>query len=249
MIFLKSAEEIEKIRKASKIVAEVLNEIGERVKPGVTTKELDRFAEEKIRSRAALPAFRGYRGYQATLCTSINEEIVHGIPSASRVLKKGDIIGVDCGAIVDGYYGDAAKTFLVGEVDEESRKLVQVTEEALMMGIEKIKEGNRLGDISSAIQGHAEANRYGVVRDFVGHGIGRELHEEPQVPNFGKPHTGLRLNVGLVLAIEPMFNLGSPEVKVLEDGWTAVTIDGKRSAHFEHTVALTPGGVEVLSRV
>lgn len=246
MIVLKSEEEIGKIKTAARMVAETLEVLEEMVKPGVTTKELDRIAEERIRKLGGRPAFKGYRGFQATLCTSVNEEIVHGIPS-SRVLKTGDIIGIDCGVIFDGYYGDAAKTFAVGSIDEESARLIRITEEALEKGILEMKVGNRIGDIAAGIQSHAERNGYSVVRDFVGHGIGRQLHEEPQVPNFGHPQTGLRLSPGMVLALEPMFNVGTHEVKILEDGWTAVTADGKRSAHFEHTVALTPRGHEVLS--
>lgn len=249
MIVLKSEAEIDKIRRASRIVAETLERLREVVKPGVTTLDLDKLAEEMIRRHQAKPAFKGYRGYQATLCTSINEEVVHGIPSKKRVLKDGDIIGVDCGAIVEGFYGDAAKTFLVGQADQESRKLVKVTEESLERGIEQMKVGNRLHDISWAVQEHAERHGYTVVRDFVGHGIGRQLHEEPQVPNFGTSGSGIRLTAGLVLAIEPMVNVGTAEVRVLEDGWTAVTLDGKRSAHFEHTVALTEQGTEILSRI
>lgn len=249
MIVLKSEEEINKIRRASRIVAETLERLKEVVKPGITTLDLDKMAEEMIRRHQAKPAFKGYRGYQATLCTSINEEVVHGIPSKKRVLKEGDIIGVDCGAIVEGFYGDAAKTFLVGQADQESRKLVKVTEESLERGIEQMKVGNRLHDISWAVQEHAERHGYTVVRDFVGHGIGRQLHEEPQVPNFGTSGSGIRLTAGLVLAIEPMVNVGRAEVTVLEDGWTAVTLDGKRSAHFEHTVALTEQGTEILSRI
>lgn len=249
MIVLKSEAEIDKIRRASRIVAETLERLKEVVKPGVTTLDLDKLAEEMIRRHQAKPAFKGYRGYQATLCTSINEEVVHGIPSKKRVLKEGDIIGVDCGAIVEGFYGDAAKTFLVGQADQESRQLVKVTEESLERGIEQMKVGNRLHDISWAVQEHAERHGYTVVRDFVGHGIGRQLHEEPQVPNFGTSGSGIRLTAGLVLAIEPMVNIGRAEVTVLEDGWTAVTLDGKRSAHFEHTVALTEQGTEILSRI
>ncbi len=248
MILLKSEEEIEKIRKASRIVAEVLRGIRPLVRPGVTTQELDRWAEELIVARGGKPAFKGYRGYTATLCTSINEQVVHGIPS-SRRLGEGDIIGIDCGAIVDGFHGDAAVTFPVGSVDEESLRLIKVTKEALQKGIEQVRLGNRIGDISHAVQTCGESMGYGVVRDFVGHGIGRELHEEPQIPKLGKGQRGLRLRVGMGLAIEPMFNLGGPAVKILEDGWTAVTVDGKRSAHFEHTVALTPRGAEVLSVV
>lgn len=249
MIVLKSEAEIDKIRRASRIVAETLERLKEVVKPGITTLDLDKMAEELIRRNQAKPAFKGYRGYQATLCTSINEEVVHGIPSKKRVLKEGDIIGVDCGAIVEGFYGDAAKTFLVGQADQESRQLVKVTEESLERGIEQMKVGNRLHDISWAVQEHAERHGYTVVRDFVGHGIGRQLHEEPQVPNFGTSGSGIRLTAGLVLAIEPMVNVGRAEVTVLEDGWTAVTLDGKRSAHFEHTVALTEQGTEILSRI
>ncbi len=248
MIVLKSADEIDKIRRASRIVAEVLRELSDLIRAGVTTRELDRIAEEKILARRARPAFKGYRGYTATLCTSVNEEVVHGIPSDRR-LKEGDIVGVDCGVIVDGFYGDAAVTFPVGLIDPESEKLLKVTEEAMALGIGQMRLGNRMGDLSHAVQSHAEGHGYTVVRDFVGHGIGRELHEEPQVPNFGRPGTGIRLSVGMVLAIEPMVNLGTHEVRVLEDGWTAVTRDGRRSAHFEHTVALTEQGPEVLSVV
>lgn len=249
MIVLKSSEEIEKIKKASRIVAEVLERLKEEIKPGISTLELDHLAEDMMRKRKAQPAFKGYRGYQATLCTSVNEEVVHGIPSAKRVLQEGDIIGIDCGVIVDGFYGDAAKTFKVGLVSPESERLVRVTKEALDKAIEQIKVGNRLHDISWAVQSWAEQAGFSVVRDFVGHGIGRQLHEEPQVPNFGTPHTGVRLMAGMVLAIEPMVNEGAYPVRVLEDGWTAVTADGRRSAHFEHTVALTEKGTEVLSRV
>jgi len=248
MIVLKSADEIDKIRRASRIVAEVLRELSDLIRAGVTTRELDRIAEEKILARRARPAFKGYRGYTATLCTSVNEEVVHGIPSDRR-LKEGDIVGVDCGVIVDGFYGDAAVTFPVGLIDPESEKLLKVTEEAMALGIGQMRLGNRMGDLSHAVQSHAEGHGYTVVRDFVGHGIGRELHEEPQVPNFGRPGTGIRLSAGMVLAIEPMVNLGTHEVRVLEDGWTAVTRDGRRSAHFEHTVALTEQGPEVLSVV
>lgn len=248
MIILKSPQEIDKIRKASKIVAEVLEELTPLVKPGVTTVDLDRVAEESIRKKGALPAFKGYRGYPRTLCTSVNETVVHGIPS-KEPLKEGDIIGIDCGAVVEGFYGDSARSFPVGKVDAESRRLMDVTRESLARGIAQVAVGNRIHDISWAIQSFVEEAGFSVVRDFVGHGIGRSLHEEPQVPNFGNPRTGLRLSAGLVLAIEPMVNMGSPEVKVLEDGWTAVTADGKRSAHFEHTVVLTEKGCEILSQL
>ncbi len=246
MIVLKSPEEIEKMRRASRIVAEVINELEPLVKPGVTTKELDRVAEDLMKKKKAVPAFKGYRGYPAVLCTSINETVVHGIPS-DRALKLGDIIGIDCGVVVEGFYGDSARTFAVGPVEEESRRLMEVTRQSLERGIEQMKVGNRIHDISWAVQNHVELQGFSVVRDFVGHGIGRALHEEPQVPNFGTPHTGMRLTVGMVLAIEPMVNIGRPDVKVLDDGWTAVTSDGKRSAHFEHTIALTEKGFEVLS--
>jgi methionyl aminopeptidase len=248
MIILKSPAEIEKIRKAAKIVAQVIEELGEMIREGITTKELDRIAEELIRKRRAKPAFKGYRGYPASLCTSVNETVVHGIPS-DQVLREGDIIGIDCGAIVDGFYGDAAKTFPVGKISPESQKLLEVTREALYQGIRQVSEGNRVHDISWAVQSCAEKAGFSVVRDFVGHGIGRNLHEEPQIPNFGTPGTGVRLQPGMALAIEPMVNEGIPAVKVLEDGWTAVTLDGKRSAHFEHTVALTDKGCEILSEL
>ena len=246
MIILKSVEEIEKIRKASRIVAEVLNELGLMIQPGVTTRDLDRRAEEMMRQKGSLPAFKGYRGYPCSLCTSINETVVHGIP-ADRVLVEGDIIGIDCGVIVDGYYGDAARSYAVGKIDSLSQKLLDVTRESLAQGIRQMVVGNRLHDISWAIQSHVEQAGFSVVRDFVGHGIGRSLHEEPQLPNFGNPHTGVRLAAGIVLAIEPMVNAGGSEVKVLDDGWTAVTADGTRSAHFEHTVALTDKGTEILT--
>lgn len=248
MIILKSPDEIQKIRRASKIVAEVLQELEPMVKAGVTTKDLDRSAEEMIRKRGALPAFKGYRDYPSSLCTSINEIVVHGIPS-NRALQEGDIIGIDCGAIVDGYYGDAARTFPVGKIDPESQRLLEVTRESLYRGIAEMVVGKRLNDIGSAVQSCVEENSFSVVRDFVGHGIGRSLHEEPQVPNFGTRGTGIRLSPGIVLAIEPMVNMGTHEVKILEDGWTAVTRDGKRSAHFEHTIALTEKGSEILSEL
>ncbi len=249
MIILKSPEEIDKIRKASKIVGEILQELQPLVVPGVTTKDLDRKAEELMKKKGAKPAFKGYRDYPAVLCTSVNEEVVHGIPSARKVLKEGDIIGIDCGVVIEGFFGDSAKTFSVGKLDEVSQKLLQVTEESLYLGIQQMVVGNRMNDIGWAVQSHAEQAGFSVVRDFVGHGVGRDLHEDPQVPNFGTPHTGIRLTAGMVLAIEPMVNLGVKEVKILEDGWTAVTVDGKRSAHFEHTIALTEKGFEILSVV
>lgn len=236
------------MRRASRIVAEVIQELEPLVKPGVTTRELDRVAEELMKKKKARPAFKGYRGYPNVLCTSVNETVVHGIPS-EQALQEGDIIGVDCGVVIDGFYGDSARTFPVGTVDAESKRLLDVTRESLRRGIEQIVEGNRIHDISWAVQSAVEAEGFSIVRDFVGHGIGRNLHEDPQVPNFGTPRTGMRLGVGLVLAIEPMVNQGGADVKVLEDGWTAVTVDGKRSAHFEHTVALTEKGYEILSEI
>lgn len=246
MIILKSAEEVEKIEKAGRIVAEVLLELKEQVKPGVTTLELDRIAEDGIRRRGGKPAFKGYRGFPATLCASVNNVIVHGIPS-ERILREGDIIGMDLGAIVDGYYGDSAITVGVGVIDSASQRLVKVTKEALDLGIEQMRPGNRLSDISNAVQSHAEAAGYSVVKEFVGHGIGQALHEEPQVPNFGRPGQGPRLKTGMVLAIEPMINIGKDRVRVLEDRWTAVTEDGSLSAHFEHTVVVTDCGPVILT--
>lgn len=247
MIFLKSSDEIEKMRRASRVVAEVIQEIEPWVQPGVSTWELDRRAEELMKKKRAAPAFKGYRGYPRVLCTSINNVVVHGIPAEADVLKEGDIIGVDCGVVIDGFYGDSARTFPVGSVDQVSQRLIEATRESLFKGIEQMVVGNRLHDISWAVQNAVESQGFSVVRDFVGHGIGRSLHEEPQVPNFGTPKTGIRLSPGMVLAIEPMVNQGRPEVKVLDDGWTAVTIDGSRSAHFEHTIALTEKGYEILS--
>ncbi|WP_455370211.1 type I methionyl aminopeptidase [Petrachloros mirabilis] len=241
MIILKTPDEIAVMAKASRVVAEVLEVLRDAVKPGITTDELDRCAESEIRSRGAVPAFKGYRNYPKTLCASVNEQVVHGIPS-KRVLKEGDIIGLDLGAIVGGFYGDSAITVAVGSVEEKTADLVRVTREALAYGIEKAVVGNRLSDISHAVQRHVEAAGYAVVTEFVGHGIGRQLHEEPQVPNYGKAGQGPRLQPGMVLAIEPMVNMGGAAVRVLEDRWTAVTVDGSLSAHFEHTIAIQPSG-------
>jgi len=246
MIILKSPEEVDKIRRAGRIVAEVLRELKSQVKAGMTTLDLDRIAEEGIRKRGGQPAFKGYRGFPATLCASVNNEIVHGIPS-KRTLREGDIIGLDLGAIVDGYYGDAAITVAVGAIPPEVQRLVRVTEESLYRGIEQMKAGNRLSDVSHAVQAYVEAAGYSVVKDFVGHGIGQSLHEEPQLPNFGKPGQGPRLRAGMVLAIEPMVNMGKDGVRVLDDHWTAVTEDGSLSAHFEHTVAITQEGPVILT--
>lgn len=241
MIILKTPEEIEIIARASKLVAETLAALKREVRSGITTEVLDRLAEEFIRSRGGIPAFKGYRSYPKTLCASVNEQVVHGIPS-KRVLKDGDIIGLDLGAIVDGFYGDAAMTVPVGEIPPRVAELLRVTEEALDKGIAQAVVGNRLSDIGHAVQAHAEAAGFTVVTDFVGHGIGRQLHEDPQVPNYGKPGQGPRLQTGMVLAIEPMINMGGSAVRVLDDQWTAVTKDGSWSAHFEHTIAIQPDG-------
>ena len=249
MIILKTPDEIAVMAKASRIVAEALAVLKSAVKPGVTTDELDRLAESEIRSRGAIPAFKGYRNYPKTLCTSVNEQVVHGIPS-KRVLKDGDIVGLDLGAIVGGFYGDSAVTVAVGRIDEKTATLVRVTEESLLLAIQQARVGNRLSDISHTVQQHVEAAGYSVVTEFVGHGIGRQLHEEPQVPNYGKPGQGPRLQPGMVLAIEPMVNMGGSAVRVLDDRWTAVTVDGSLSAHFEHTIAIQPSGPAlVLSRL
>jgi methionyl aminopeptidase len=248
MIILKTPQEIELIAKASRVVALTIAFLRERVKPGITTADLDRWAEDFIVREGARPAFKGYRGYPATLCTSVNEEVVHGIPSSQKRLEEGDIIGVDVGAVVEGFHGDAAVTLPVGQISEEAARLIRVTEEALDAGLAQVTVGNRLSDVSHAIQVLAEGEGYSVVTDFVGHGIGRNLHEDPQVPNFGKPGEGPRLKEGLVLAIEPMVNVGGSAVEVLADRWTVVTRDRKLSAHFEHTIALTADGPKVLTR-
>ncbi|CUQ66728.1 type I methionyl aminopeptidase [Candidatus Nitrospira inopinata] len=248
MIILKTPAEIEIMTQASRVVAEALREVERAVSPGVSTEELDQIAEKEIRARGAVPAFKGYRNYPKTLCVSVNEQVVHGIPS-KRKLKEGDIVGLDLGAIVGGFYGDSAVTVAVGRVSEEVLRLIRVTEEALYLGIEQAVVGNRISDISHAVQRHVESAGYSVVTEFVGHGIGRQLHEEPQVPNYGKPGQGPRLQSGMVLAIEPMVNMGGSAVRILDDRWTAVTVDGSLSAHFEHTIAVQPKGpAKILSR-
>ena len=245
---LKSSEEIEKMRRAGRVVREVLELVRSHVKPGATTYDLEKVAEERITSLGAKAAFKGYHGYPCVLCTSINSEVVHGIPSKKRVLKEGDIVSVDCGAVVDGYFGDAAITIPVGEkIAPEAAKLLRVTEASLKAGIAAVKPGATLGDIGAAVQTVVESEGFSVVRDFVGHGIGVNMHEEPQVPNFGEPGRGMKLRTGMVIAIEPMVNVGKPEVRVLKDGWTAVTDDGSMSAHFEHTVAVTDTGARILT--
>ncbi|MHB1407000.1 MAG: type I methionyl aminopeptidase [Desulfitobacteriaceae bacterium] len=248
MIELKTASQIERMRKAGRIVAETLALMREAVHPGITTQELDHLAEDYIRKQGAVPAFKGYNGFPATLCTSLNEQVVHGIPGL-RKLESGDIISIDCGAVIDGYFGDAAVTLPVGEIGPDLQKLLKVTEESLMLGLAQAKKGLRLYDISHAVQTHVEKHGFSVVRDYVGHGIGRAMHEEPQIPNFGKPGRGPRLEVGMALAIEPMVNMGTYEVESLSDHWTVVTKDRRASAHFEHTVAVTENGPEILTLV
>ena len=247
MIVCKSPAEIERMAVANGLVARILAELAEVTSPGVTTRELDALAERRIAEAGARPAFKGYRGYPATLCASVNEQVVHGIPS-DRPMKEGDIVSLDMGVVVDGFYGDSAITVGVGRIAPEADRLLRVTEEALGRAIDQVRAGARLSDIGHAVQAVVEANGFSVVREFVGHGIGAALHEEPQIPNYGEPGRGPRLAEGMVLAIEPMVNAGKPAVKVLADGWTAVTRDGSLSAHFEHTVAVTAGGARVLTR-
>jgi methionyl aminopeptidase len=246
MVYLRDRREIEAIRVAAQLVARTLDMLGREVRPGMTTAALDRLAETFIRDHGGRPAFKGYRGFPATICPSVNDEVVHAIPGPRR-LDDGDMIGVDVGVEMSGYYGDSARTFAVGEVSAEAKRLMQVTREALLEGVARARGGNRVGDISHAIQTHVEHHGFSIVRSLVGHGIGREMHEEPQVPNFGLPDRGPRLMIGQVLAIEPMVNAGGPEVVTQPDGWTVVTKDGSLSAHFEHTVALGPNGPEILS--
>jgi methionyl aminopeptidase len=248
-IVCKSAAEIERMRKSGRIVREVLDHVRALVRPGATTMDLERAAEHKIRELGAKPAFKGYYDYPCVLCTSVNEEIVHGIPSEKRVLQAGDIVSIDCGVVLDGYYGDAAITVPVDDsVKPEVRKLLEVTEASLYKGIEQARVGNAVGDVGAAVQEFVEANGFSVVREFVGHGIGTKLHEEPQVPNFGSRGHGARLRPGMVLAIEPMVNFGKPGARVLDDKWTAVTADGSCSAHFEHCVAVTKEGPLILTQ-
>jgi methionyl aminopeptidase len=247
VIEIKTPAEIESIRKASRVVAEVLLQLKTRVKPGVSTLDLDRFAEKSVRALGAVPAFLGYRGYPATLCVSINEEIVHGIPSAKRFIGEGDIVSLDLGAVCDGFYGDAALTVAAGEISGGARQLMEVTRRSLEEALSKVKAGARLGDVSHAVEEYAVAHGMSVVREFTGHGIGRRLHEEPSIPNFGRPGSGPVLKAGMTLAIEPMLCLGRAEVIVKNDGWTAVSADGSLAAHYEHTVAVTDAGCDILS--
>jgi methionyl aminopeptidase len=248
MVILKLPAEIEQARASNLIVAEVLSKLREKVKPGVRTRELDKFAEEITEKRGAKPAFKGYRGYPHSLCTSINEVVVHGMPS-ERILVEGDIIGLDFGVYYRGFFGDATITLPVGKVTQKASRLIQVTEQSLYTGIAQVKDGNRLGDISAAVQAKVEAAGFSIVRDFVGHGVGKSLHEDPQIPNFGKKGRGIELKSGMILAIEPMVNEGSYKVKILPDGWTVVTEDGSLSAHFEHSVAITDNGPDILSKL
>ncbi len=245
MITIRSREELRKLEEASRIVLETLDVVEKAVAPGVTTDDLDRIAEAEIRARGARPAFVGYRGYPKTLCTSVNDEVVHGIPG-KRKLQDGDVVGIDCGAVLDGYYGDAARTVAVGQIDTEMSRLLDATRKALMEGIAAARPGGRVSDIGAAVEAVAIVNGYGVVRDFVGHGVGTALHEEPQIPNYGPAGRGSLLKAGMVLAIEPMFNLGRAEVSVDPDGWTVRTRDRSNSAHFEHTIALEPQGAVIL---
>lgn len=242
MIVVKSEEEVSKIERACSIVALTLKELEQMVAPGLTTRDLEKRAEEVIASNGGTPAFKGYRGFPASICTSVNDQVVHGIPSPKRVLREGDIVSIDLGVIYDGFYGDAAVTVPVGEIVPGTRRLMEVTREALHAAIPEARDGARVSDIGNAVQRHAEAAGFSVVRSFVGHGIGKSLHEEPQIPNFGRPGRGPRLRSGMTLAIEPMVNAGRFEVRILDDGWTAVTVDGSISAHFEHTVLVTPEG-------
>jgi methionyl aminopeptidase len=248
-IVCKSPAEIEKMRRSGKVVRQVLDEVAAMVKAGISTMDLERAAANKIRDLGAKPAFKGYYDYPCCLCTSVNHEIVHGIPNEKRVLKEGDIVSIDCGVVLDGYYGDAAITVPVGGGQNETvKKLLKVTEESLYKAIEKAMIGNTVGDVGAAVQEHVEANGFSVVREFVGHGIGTKLHEDPQVPNFGTRGHGTRLREGMVLAIEPMVNVGRPGARVLDDKWTAVTEDGSLSAHFEHCVAVTSDGPVILTQ-
>jgi methionyl aminopeptidase len=248
-IAVRSGDEIVKLRAAGRLVAEVLAELSTAIRPGLTTLELDALAERSARRRGADPAFKGYHGYPASLCVSINDEVVHGIPSDRRALRDGDIVGLDFGAVLDGFYGDSAVTLPVGAVGEEAARLLEAGRQALARGIAAARPDGRVGDIGAAIQASVEASGFAVVRDFVGHGIGRRLHEPPQIPNFGTAGSGPRLRPGMVLAIEPMVNAGSFAVDTRDDGWTAVTVDGKNSAHFEHTVLVTENGPEILTLV
>ncbi|MFW5647742.1 MAG: type I methionyl aminopeptidase [Candidatus Alkaliphilus sp. MAG34] len=248
MIFIKSRNEIELMREAGRIVAQAHELIRKAIKPGITTEELDQIAEKHILEQDALPAFKGYRGFPASICASVNHEVVHGIPGPKK-LEEGDIISIDIGSVYKGYYGDAARTHPVGKVSPQAQKLIEVTRESFYEGIKFAKEGHRLSDISHAVQTHVEKHGFSVVRNYVGHGIGTNMHEEPQIPNYGLPGRGPRLKSGMALAIEPMVNIGTYEVKVLSDGWTVVTLDGEYSAHYENTIAITDEEPEILTKL
>ncbi|ACD54153.1 type I methionyl aminopeptidase [Clostridium botulinum] len=248
MIIIKNNDEIALMRKAGRIVAETLLLLEENIKPGITTAELDRVAEEFITKHGAKPSFKGLYGFPSSLCISVNEQVVHGIPGNYKI-KDGDIVSIDCGAFIDGFHGDAARTFPIGEVTNDAKRLIDVTKESFFQGIKYAKEGNRLGNISHEIQNYIEAAGFSVVRDFVGHGIGRKLHEDPEVPNFGREGKGTKLLNGMVLAIEPMVNMGNYKVKTLSNGWTVVTADATLSAHYENTVAILPDGPEILTLI
>ncbi|WP_059174144.1 type I methionyl aminopeptidase [Bacillus sp. FJAT-27445] len=248
MIICKTPRELEIMREAGRIVALTHEELKKHIAPGITTKELDRVAEQIIRNHDAIPSFKGYNGFTGSICASVNEELVHGIPGG-RVLKEGDIISIDIGAQYNGYHGDSAWTYPVGKIDEETARLLDVTEQSLYKGLEEAKPGERLSNISHAIQVYVEENGFSIVREYVGHGVGQDLHEEPQVPHYGPPNKGPRLRPGMVLAVEPMVNAGSRYVKTLADDWTVVTVDGKNCAHFEHTIAITEAGFEILTKL
>lgn len=248
MIICKTPREIDIMRQAGKIVALTHEELKKHIQPGITTKELDAIAESIIRKYDAIPSFKGYNGFRGSICASVNEELVHGIPG-KRALKDGDIISIDIGAQYNGYHGDSAWTYAVGDIDPETQRLLEVTEESLYRGLEEAKPGMRLSNISHAIQTYVEANNFSIVREYVGHGVGQDLHEDPQIPHYGPPNKGPRLKPGMVLAVEPMVNAGSRYVKTLEDNWTVVTQDGKMCAHFEHTIAITESGFEILTKI
>ncbi|ACL68899.1 type I methionyl aminopeptidase [Halothermothrix orenii] len=247
MIILKSPREINIMREANRIVAEVHARLAEEISPGITTADIDKLGEELIRKKGGIPSFKGYRGYPASVCVSINDEVVHGIPSKKRVIESGDVVSLDIGVIYEGFHGDAARTLGVGEVSKEASRLIEITEQSFFHGIEQAKPGNRLSDISHAVQNYVEKNGFSVVREYVGHGIGRDMHEDPQIPNFGPPGRGPLLKEGMTLAIEPMVNAGGYMVKTLADGWTVVTKDGSLSAHYENTIAVTKDGPVILS--
>ena len=247
MIFIKTAEEVELLRESNLLVSKTLAEIAKHVRPGISTGQLDAIAEEFIRDHDAVPGFKGYQGFPATLCTSVNEQVVHGIPSMKTVLKEGDIVSVDCGVVKQGYYGDTAFTFEVGEVSQEVKRLLKTTRECLFNGIEKAVEGQRTGDIGHAVQNHAESNGYSVVRELVGHGLGKNMHEEPEVPNYGRRGTGAKLKKGMVICIEPMINMGKRQINQGVDGWTISTADKKPSAHFELAIVVDKGEADILS--